>query len=317
MLPPDLVAKLHECATQNFIAARDNWFVWLSRSTKCVVFGLILELPELAYETINFARNRIDRLRYRVLLPEDRLERAKLVAFVGWFLIVAGVAGEWYAGAKIDDLSARIQGCNEVRLAEVAEQSGNANARASAAYERASENEKETAATLKQAEEEREDAAKSLGVTRGYESQIAQANERAANAELETERLRQQLADRTLSDEQVKTIGNKLKLFKGQPYTITAYWDSKESLGLANRIHPALHDVAEWPYSDEGTKSMMLGGIVGVQVWTHPDADKSTKEAAAALIKALNAEGIEAGPKQQNPKNPKTNMIAINVGSKR
>ncbi len=159
MLPPDIVAKLHECATQSFIAARDNWFVWLSRSTKCVVVGLILELPELACETVSFARSRIDRLRYRVLLPEDRLEKAKLVAFVGWFLIVVGVAGEWYAGAKIDDLSARIQGCNEARLAEVAEQSGDANAHASAAYERASENEKETAATLKQAEQERADAA--------------------------------------------------------------------------------------------------------------------------------------------------------------
>src|ERR1700733_13210318 len=100
MLPPDIVAKLHECTTQNFLATRDIWFVWLSRSTKCVVFGLILELPELAYETIDFARNRIDRFRYKIVLIESRLEIAKLIAFVGWFLIVVGVAGEWYAGAK-------------------------------------------------------------------------------------------------------------------------------------------------------------------------------------------------------------------------
>src|ERR1700723_284306 len=126
MLPPDIVAKLHECATQNFIAARDSWFVWLSRSTKCVVIGLTLELPDLAYETIGFARTRIDRLRYRVVLLEERLERAKLIAFVGWFLIVAGVAGEWYAGTKIDDLSARIQGCNDAKLAEVTEEAGRA-----------------------------------------------------------------------------------------------------------------------------------------------------------------------------------------------
>lgn len=218
---------------------------------------------------------------------------------------------------ELDDLSASIQSCNEARLAEVTEQSGDANARASAAYERASKNEKETAAILKQAEQERADAAKSLEAAKGYESTIAQANERAANAELETERIRKQLADRTLSDEQVKAIGNKLKAFKGQPYTITAYWDSKESLGLANRIHPALRNIAEWSYSDEGTKSQMFGGVVGVQVWTHPDADNSTKEAATALIKALNDEGIEAEPRQQNPKNQKTNMIDISVGSKR
>ena len=143
-----------------------------------------------------------------------------------------------------------------------------------------------------------------------FERDIVLAKEAAAKAEAK-------LADRTLSDAQVVSIGDELKRFKGQPYTITAYWDSKESLGLANRIHPALHDVAKWAYSDEGTKSMMLGGIVGVQVWTHPDADKSTKEAATALINALNAEGIETEPRQQNPKNPKTNMININIGSKR
>lgn len=100
MLPPDIIAKLHECAAQNLIPTRDVWFIWLSRSTKCVVIGLILELPELAYETIDFARNKIDRLRYRIVLLEDRFEKAKLVAFLGWFLIVGGVAGEWYAGTN-------------------------------------------------------------------------------------------------------------------------------------------------------------------------------------------------------------------------
>lgn len=317
MLPSDIIAKLHECAAQNFIATRDSWFVWLSRSTKCVVFGLILELPELAYETIDFARNRIDRFRYKIVLPENRLEIAKLIAFMGWFLIVIGVAGEWYAGAKIDDLSARIQGCNDARLAEVAEQSGDANARASAAYERASENEKETAATLKQAEQERADAAKSLEVTKGYESQIAQANERAAEAERETARLTAALADRTLSDAQVESIGNKLEPFHGQEYTVTAYWDSKESVGIADRIHKALHDFAHWSFSSEGAKSREFGGTIGVLVWTHPNAGDSTKRAADKLIKALNDEGIETHPRKQNPNNPISNTIGIVVGSKR
>jgi hypothetical protein len=62
---------------------------------------------------------------------------------------------------------------------------------------------------------------------------------------------------------------------------------------------------------------MMLGGVVGVLVWTHPDAGESTKKAAASLIDALNAEGIEATPRLQNPKNAKTDMININVGAKR
>ena len=46
-------------------------------------------------------------------------------------------------------------------------------------------------------------------------------------------------------------------------------------------------------------------------------ADERTKLATQSLIAALNAEGIEASARLQSPKNPKTNMININVGSKR
>ena len=162
-----------------------------------------------------------------------------------------------------------------------------------------------------------EAAEKARQEAEGFRLQIAQANERAASAELETEHLRKQFADRTLSDNQALAVGNKLKSFKGQPYTVTAYWDSKESLGLANRIHFALHEVAGWSYSDEGSKGMTLGGEVGVMIWTHPDADTSAREAANALVDALNAEGIDTESRQQNAKNAKTNMININVGSKR
>jgi hypothetical protein len=154
-----------------------------------------------------------------------------------------------------------------------------------------------------------------LGLARGarreadsFERDITSAKEAAAKAE-------SKLADRTLTDEQIRSIATKLSVFSGQEYTVTAYWDSKESLGIANRIHSALQ-LARWSYSDQGTKSFMLGGEIGVLVWTHPDAEDSTQKAASSLIDALNAEGIEAAPRLQNPKNPKSDMIAINVGAK-
>jgi hypothetical protein len=142
-----------------------------------------------------------------------------------------------------------------------------------------------------------------------FEKDIRSAKDAAAKAEAK-------LADRTLTDEQVRSIVAKLGVFSGQAYTVTAYWDSKESLGIANRIHSALL-LARWAYSDEGSKSMMLGGEIGVLVWTHPDAGESTKKASGSLIDALNAEGIEAAPRLQNPKNPKSDTISINVGAKR
>jgi hypothetical protein len=124
------------------------------------------------------------------------------------------------------------------------------------------------------------------------------------------------LAPRALTDAQVKTVAGKLSTFVGQPFTVTAYWDSRESMGIANQIFSAL-EIAGWAYSDEGSQSRMLGGEIGVMVWTHPKADARTQEAAQALIAALNAEGIEASARTQNPQNPISNTIGVNVGAKR
>lgn len=122
------------------------------------------------------------------------------------------------------------------------------------------------------------------------ESHLADALERATAAEKEAGAANEKLADRTLSDAQQQQIAQKLVMFAGQEYKVTAYWDSVESLGIANRIHQSLQ-MARWKYlpPPEGG-AMLLGGIVGVQVWHHPEADDSTKKAAQALIDALNSE---------------------------
>lgn len=147
--------------------------------------------------------------------------------------------------------------------------------------------------------------------------ELAAALRRAAAAEEGNARLTEQLADRVLSESQLKFIARKLAPYKPQEYEITAYWSSPESLSLANQIHSALHAGAGWTFNPEGSKSMMLGGVIGVQVWTHPDADQSTKDAADLLSGVLRSEGLFVTQMTQNPHNPKTNLIAINVGSKR
>jgi hypothetical protein len=322
---PDTLKGVDDLIRAEFQAYRGSCFNWLLAATGIVVVGLVLEGPELWHEIISIARNWRFARRFHLAPPKDHApDWAKLLASLGWLLIVAGVGGEYVADSFVSKADGYVQTLDEILLTEAQSGAAFARDRASAAYERASENEKETADTLKHAEQERADAAKSLAAAEtarkeaeGFQLQIAQANERAADAELETDRLRKQLADRTLTDEEVKSIGQKLKVFGGQSYTVTAYWDSPESLGIANRIHLALNTVAGWSYSDEGSKAMMMGGAVGVLIWTHPDAGERTKKAATALIDALNAEGIEAFPRLENPKNPKSDMIAINVGSKR
>jgi hypothetical protein len=83
----------------------------------------------------------------------------------------------------------------------------------------------------------------------------------------------------------------------------------------AGRIHVALQ-LAFWKFLPTG--SALLGGVVGVLVWIHPEADEPTKKAAESLVAALLKEGIEAELRMQNPANtPKHNRISLNVGSKR
>jgi len=149
------------------------------------------------------------------------------------------------------------------------------------------------------------------------ESHLADALQRVAAAEQEATRLRDQLADRSLSDVQIAAIGGKLSRFKGQEFEVTAYWDSPESLGFANRIYAFLAS-AGWKYNDKGQKSFLMGGMIGVKISVHPSADQDTQTAANLLVKSLNDEGFACREELQNPENnPKHNIISVIVGSKR
>jgi hypothetical protein len=54
MLPLDLVAKLDDCTKHDFVGTRDFWFLWLSRGTRIVAGGLLLEAGELWYDLRSF-----------------------------------------------------------------------------------------------------------------------------------------------------------------------------------------------------------------------------------------------------------------------
>jgi hypothetical protein len=147
------------------------------------------------------------------------------------------------------------------------------------------------------------------------------ATERATQAIADAERERlarleieQRLAPRALSDAQIEAIAAKLRVFSGlAEYTITTFWDLQEPVALSTRIHEALQ-ASGWNYTK--SEGFLLGGLAGVHVWTHPDATMEVKEAATALIEALNSAGIAAVPRQQNPVNPIDTKIGINVGTK-
>jgi hypothetical protein len=134
-------------------------------------------------------------------------------------------------------------------------------------------------------------------------------------ARAETQKIREQLADRKLTDEQVSQIAERVKPFLGQQYEVTTYWDDAECMAIAGRIYDAL-TLGGWEYLKPVRAEMLLGGVVGVLVYVNPKADDKTQNAAATLIAALNDNHIDAGLREQNDPTP-NNKIHLNLGTKR
>jgi hypothetical protein len=144
---------------------------------------------------------------------------------------------------------------------------------------------------------------------------VSEIRRLAGEAQEQADRLTRRFADRTLTDAQVLKIANDIIGFQGQEFDITTFWDLREPLAIANRIGQTLA-TGRWKYVQPKQGGFLLGGISGVQVFVHPAADERVKRAADLLAASLTREGIPAVVKEQNPSNPKDEMIHINVGTK-
>jgi gas vesicle protein len=159
------------------------------------------------------------------------------------------------------------------------------------------------------------DYSDALQTITSLQEQITSTRNEAEAAKLTASKLEEKLADRVLTNVQLAVMAAKLKEFSGQEYGITTFWNLKEPLAIANRIHNCLI-AAGWAFKKPSSATFLLEPMEGIQVYLHPEANDHTKKAAESLISVLNEQGISAGLKHQNaPKNP-NNKIQINVGTK-
>jgi hypothetical protein len=130
-----------------------------------------------------------------------------------------------------------------------------------------------------------------------------------------TEQIEQRLADRTLSDVQVRIIAGTITPFAGQEFQITTFWQLKEPLAIANGIFHVLN-LAGWKHIKPASHEFLVEPMTGVRVYVHPVADERAKKAADSLVSVLTKEGIASELRQVNdPQNP-NNKLYINVGTK-
>jgi hypothetical protein len=140
----------------------------------------------------------------------------------------------------------------------------------------------------------------------GDDAIIEALTKRATTAE-------KKLADRTLSNEQIASIGRQLVPFAGQRFTIHTYWTNPEPTNFAKRIgNDALIAAAHWTFVKPD--GFLVGAVDAVTVNVASDSDEKTKGAGKALVSALKDANVDAmlGSDQAD----KT-LIDITVGIKR
>jgi hypothetical protein len=134
-----------------------------------------------------------------------------------------------------------------------------------------------------------------------------------AEARTETQKIKERMADRQLSDQQISQIADRVKPFAGQQFQVVTYWDIKECVAIANRIYEGL-TLGGWQFIKPEGGRWLMAGIAGVQIYVNPKTDDKTKGAAKALSDALNAAKIDAELRDENSPEA-NNMINLNVVS--
>jgi hypothetical protein len=123
--------------------------------------------------------------------------------------------------------------------------------------------------------------------------------------------LETKLAPRSLSDAEVAEISGVLKKFDGQEFTVAGY--DGEPASIASRVKHTL-EKSDWKYFTPELQILALPGTVGIQVWAYSEGP--TRDAATALVAALNGKAIDAQLAPDKPQDPTNKKIEIIVGSK-
>jgi hypothetical protein len=254
------------------------WFACLLVSTGIVAVGLLMEFPEIWYDTSAFFRRRSLGRQYFTGPIVFRREHsvpagAKPIAAVGWLLIVAGVVGEGIIEARVADADGTLQTFNNILLVD-------AQTQAAFATKRAAELQKEA------------------------------EQERTARIEIE-----ERVAWRRLTKDEIKDIGKNLKSFSGQQAYLEYTPDDLEASTFLKDIESTLIQ-GKWLIAGIGTPMTVFGAgrIFPASPGSAPPivppvptgvrcvaTDNASRNAANLLSQELANSGFDASVSTESP----------------
>lgn len=286
-ISPVIPRGLDDLVRSEFEAFRNGWFNCLLFWTAVVAVGLLFDLPEVWHETVG------------ALGKPRRSEIAgwmKLLASVGWLLIILGVSGEFVADSFVSKADGIVQTFDEILIADAQRQTEVAKIRAGNAYERVAQTEKEAAQLRKEAEAD----------------QLARVKIEAA------------VSFRSLNDKQEHDIGEALSRFGS--VTGASMWyanGSTEAELFADDIAQALRCAHIHTTRAGALIDMREGGGNWDALIESPDtgvdisstANAVAQELAKALLKELTSRGFDAKrlPDQKSPNTPARPLIWVTV----
>lgn len=216
MLPAECLNNSAACLKALHSTA-DLWFGRLLLATKIVAIGLILEAPELGYDVWAIVRRQIDKRKHRGTSPESHVvpDWAKVIAFVGWILIVGGVVGEWFSEGKVNNADTSIQELNDTLLKEAVHDAGAAKTSATEAKGAATEAEQTVGTVQKEADD-------------------------LLHKYLETSREVAKYALRTVSSEQLRVLRRQLQPVRGRAIVVRWNTEDPEQDNFGSQLADAL-----------------------------------------------------------------------------
>jgi hypothetical protein len=252
---PDTLKGVDDLIRISLEGFRDSCFNWLLAATLLVVVGLVFEGPELWHEITSIVSHWRFWRRFGFSLPEEQTPNwAKLLAFIGWTLIIVGVAGEFVADTFVSRADGFVQKFDEILLAETTKNAGDARTSAEGAARAAK-------IARDQSDEAVASASHALALAQhatqeadSFEEDIKSAKKQADAAESHLNEALQRAADVTAELKRLTTprrvlhtaqVVSSLKIFSGTEYLFTGTCGDTECFDLVEDIDDVLRS-AGW-----------------------------------------------------------------------